>query len=138
MKLKGFGLFVNCLDDMVCFYNEVLDFDIEYDPEDNYASLEKDGVVFTMHLRTSFKGLVDQKLSEGKGISSRFEIILDVEDFQKVDDTFEYVVAKGAMPLMEPKTMPWGKRVSYIYDPEGNIIELSSSVQGDFVEEEIV
>ncbi|NCC82439.1 MAG: glyoxalase, partial [Clostridia bacterium] len=36
------------------------------------------------------------------------------------------VVSKGAIPIMEPTTEPWGQRTCYISDPEGNLIEIGS------------
>lgn len=33
-------------------------------------------------------------------------------------DTFRQVVSKGAEPIMQPTTEPWGQRTCYIADPE--------------------
>ncbi|HHX09056.1 MAG TPA: glyoxalase, partial [Chloroflexi bacterium] len=36
------------------------------------------------------------------------------------------VVSKGATPILEPTTEPWGQRTCYVADPEGNLIEIGS------------
>ena len=33
---------------------------------------------------------------------------------------------KGAVPVLEPETEPWGQRTCYIADPEGNLVEIGS------------
>ena len=43
-----------------------------------------------------------------------------------MDETFGEVVARGAKPVMQPETMPWGQRTCYVADPEGNLIEIAS------------
>ncbi|MBQ6716323.1 MAG: VOC family protein, partial [Clostridia bacterium] len=48
------------------------------------------------------------------------------ENFAAVDQVYDDVVAKGAQPVMEPTTEPWGQRTCYIADPEGNLIEIGS------------
>ena len=53
------------------------------------------------------------------------EITFFVKD---VPAAFEKAVAEGAMPLAQPKTMPWGAIVAYLRDPEGTIIGLSTQL----------
>jgi len=36
------------------------------------------------------------------------------------------MVSKGATPIIEPKTYPWGLRSCYVADPEGNLIEIAT------------
>lgn len=36
------------------------------------------------------------------------------------------VKSKGAIPVLEPTTEPWGQRTCFIADPEGNLIEIGS------------
>lgn len=39
---------------------------------------------------------------------------------------YENAISKGATPVLEPITEPWGQRTCYIADPEGNLIEIGS------------
>jgi uncharacterized glyoxalase superfamily protein PhnB len=42
------------------------------------------------------------------------------------DTAYAEAMAKGARPILEPTTEPWGQRTCYIADPEGNLIEIGS------------
>lgn len=61
-----------------------------------------------------------------KGFNGHSEMALYVDTFKEVDAAFKTAVAKGATPILEPTTEPWGQRTCYIADPEGNIIEIGS------------
>lgn len=136
VKLEGFGLFVDNLDDMVCFYKHTLGFEIDYEPDAGHVYLKKDGVLFLMYPRSAISEMLLQSFRYPKGLNGTFEIALAVDNFQAVDDTFAELIAKGATPIMAPKTMPWGQRTCFIADPEGNLIEIGSFVQEDFIERE--
>ncbi|MDY0125696.1 MAG: VOC family protein, partial [Anaerolineaceae bacterium] len=60
------------------------------------------------------------------GINGHYEIALSVDNFELVDLHFKEIVSKGATPILEPTTEPWGQRTCYISDPEGNLIEIGS------------
>ena len=60
------------------------------------------------------------------GVNGHYEIALSVENFAAVDKAFAEVTAKGATPILEPTTEPWGQRTCYIADPEGNLVEIGS------------
>ena len=49
-----------------------------------------------------------------------------VDTFEEVDAEYAKAVEKGAQPVLEPTTEPWGQRTRYIADPEGNLIEIGS------------
>ena len=49
-----------------------------------------------------------------------------VDTFEEVDAEYAKAVEKGAQPVLEPTTEPWGQRTCYIADPEGNLIEIGS------------
>ncbi|MCD7796009.1 MAG: hypothetical protein LUH46_14300 [Alistipes sp.] len=51
---------------------------------------------------------------------------MSVENHAAVDAAFRRGVAKGAVPVMEPAAEPWGRRIRYEADPEGNPIEIGS------------
>jgi lactoylglutathione lyase len=46
-----------------------------------------------------------------------------VED---VDATFAHRRDAGAATLREPADMPWGERVAFVRDPEGNVVALAT------------
>jgi lactoylglutathione lyase len=53
------------------------------------------------------------------GPGPRHELFVYVED---VDATF---AALGAAALREPADMPWGERIAFVADPEGNVVTLA-------------
>lgn len=126
MKLDGFGLFVNDMAAMVRFYRDVLGFEIKEGENAVNVYLIKDGTLFMLYERKNFEKMTSRKYEYLKGLNGHFEIALYVDTFNEVDARFEEVVAKGATPVLEPTTEPWGQRTCYIADPEGNLIEIGS------------
>lgn len=129
MKLDGFGLFVNDMPTMVRFYRDVLGFAIQEDENASNVYLEKDGTLFLLYRRTDFEKMTNHKFRYAKPVNGHFEIALSVENFAAVDRAFQEVTNKGATPILEPTTEPWGQRTCYIADPEGNLIEIGSFQQ---------
>lgn len=126
MRLDGFGIFVNDMPAMVRFYRDVLGFGIREDENATNVYLEKDGTLFLLYRRTDFEKLTGRAFSYAPGIQGHYEIALSVDDYAAVDAAFRDAVAKGATPVMEPVTEPWGQRTSYVADPEGNLVEIGS------------
>lgn len=126
MKLNGFGIFVNDMATMVRFYRDVLGFEIKEDEDSSNIFLEKDGTLFLLYRRTDFEKMINQPLNYVNGINGHYEIALSVENYAEVDTAFQTLISKGATPVLEPTTEPWGQRTCYIADPEGNLIEIGS------------
>ena len=126
MKLDGIGLFVKDMPTMVRFYRDVLGFDITEGEDAVNVMLVKDGTLFMLYERKNFEAMTSRKYEYIKGLNGHFEIALDVDAFGEVDKRFAEVVTKGATPVLEPTTEPWGQRTCYVADPEGNLIEMDS------------
>lgn len=126
MKLDGFGIFVNDMAVMVRFYRDVLGFAIREDENTTNVYLEKEGTLFLLYRRKDFEQMTGRSFGYAQGINGHYEIALSVDDYAQVDQTYREVVAKGAVPVMEPTTEPWGQRTCYVADPEGNLIEIGS------------
>ena len=60
--------------------------------------------------------------SVGEGV--RFELFVYVSG---VDELVEELRADGVPVLREPADMPWGERVAYVTDPDGNPVALAQS-----------
>ena len=117
MRLDGFGIFVERMPTMVRFYRDVLGFEIRE---------EKDGTLFLLYRRADFEKMTGRRFGYAGPVNGHYEIALCVENHAAVDAAFREVVAKGARPVMEPTTEPWGQRTCYVADPEGNLIEIGS------------
>ena len=126
MRLDGFGLLVKDIAKMVCFYRDVLGFEIKEGEDAVNVYLIKDGTLFMLYERNKFESMTSRKYEYIKGLNGHFEIALYVDTFEEVDKRFAEVVSKGATPVLEPTTEPWGQRTCYIADPEGNLIEIGS------------
>ncbi|ADK83239.1 VOC family protein [Sediminispirochaeta smaragdinae] len=126
MKLEGFGIFVNDMALMVRFYRDVLGFDIKEDENTTNVFLEKDGTLFLLYRRTDFEKMVNHNFKYVQKLNGHSEIALSVENFEAVDRTYNEVLSKGAVSVLEPTTEPWGQRTCYIADPEGNLVEIGS------------
>ena len=126
MKLDGFGLFVRDMGVMIRFYRDVLGFEIRESEDTSNVYLEKDGTLFLLYGRGDFEKMTGRRFAFAQGIQGHTEIALSVENFAAVDHVYADVIAKGAQPVMEPTTEPWGQRTCYVADPEGNLIEIGS------------
>ena len=58
------------------------------------------------------------------GPGPRHELFVYVED---VDATVAALRDGGASVLRAPADMPWGERVGFVADPEGNVVSLAAS-----------
>ena len=126
MRLDGFVLFVEDMGRMIRFYRDVLGFEIKEDEDTSNVFLIKDGTLFLLYRRSDFEKMTSRKYEYIKGLNGHSEIALYVDTFEEVDAEFAKAVEKGAEPVLEPTTEPWGQRTCYIADPEGNLIEIGS------------
>lgn len=126
MRLDGFGLLVNDMAAMIRFYRDVLGFEIKEDENTSNVYLIKDGTLFLLYGRKDFEAMTSKKYEYVKGLNGHSEIALYVDTFEEVDKEYKNAVEKGAVPVLEPTTEPWGQRTCYIADPEGNLIEIGS------------
>ena len=126
MRLDGFGLLVNDMGKMIRFYRDVLGFEIREKEDSSNVYLVKDGTLFLLYGRKDFEKMTSRKYEYTKGINGHFELALYVDTFDEVDAEYKKAVEKGATPILEPVTEPWGQRTCYIADPEGNLIEIGS------------
>ena len=126
MRLDGFGLFVEDMAKMICFYRDVLGFEIKEDDDTSNVYLIKDDTLFLLYGRKDFEKMTSRKYEYIKGLNGHTEIALYVDSFEEVDAEYEKAISKGAVSVLEPVTEPWGQRTCYIADPEGNLIEIGS------------
>ncbi len=126
MRLDGFGILVKDMGAMVRFYRDVLGFEIEEGEDAANVYLVKDGTLFLLYERKDFEDMTDRRYEYVRGLNGHFEVALYVDTFEEVDSAFADAVSKGAEPVLEPTTEPWGQRTCYIADPEGNLIEIGS------------
>lgn len=126
MRLDGFGLFVEDMPKMICFYRDVLGFEIKEGEDTSNVYLVKDGTLFLLYGRSDFEKMTSRKYEYVKGLNGHTEIALYVDTFEEVDEEYAKAISKGATSVLAPETEEWGQRTCYIADPEGNLIEIGS------------
>lgn len=64
----------------------------------------------------------EEQLGVTVGNEPRFEMFVYVED---LEHTLDGLRAIGTPVIKEPELMPWGERLAYVADPEGNPVSLA-------------
>jgi predicted enzyme related to lactoylglutathione lyase len=82
-----------------------------------------EGPEFFVHLRVGATelGIVHQNDTE---IGAPVRVILSAE-VDDVDALLPVVEAAGGRAPAGPNDMPWGQRVAHVYDPDGNMLNLT-------------
>jgi lactoylglutathione lyase len=84
-----------------------------------YVGMARDGAEIAVTSEESPRMLAGVEPGPGP----RHELFIYVED---VDATVAEVRKAGATVLREPARMPWGERVAFVEDPEGNVVTLAN------------
>lgn len=126
MKVFGISLFVNNIEEMVKFYEEVLRMDSNWIGGSFAEFLMEYNFHFMLYERKAFEELISQVPDYPTKINGTMGFALDVSKYTDVDNEFERVIKFGARSLLEPTNAPWGQRTCYVADPEGNLIEIAS------------
>jgi lactoylglutathione lyase len=85
-----------------------------------FVGLRRDGAELAVTVEDSPRMLAGVEPGPGP----RGELFVYVED---VDATVAALRAAGARVVREPADMPWGERVGFVADPEGNLVSLASA-----------
>lgn len=125
LKFNTIGLFVTEMEKMVSFYRNVMEMKTNWNGEAN-AELFLDNMRLIMFSRSDFEKMTSKTYSYTSNINGTMELAFDVPDFNSVDKEYKRIINAGAAPIFPPTTEPWGQRTSYVADPDGNLIEISS------------
>ncbi len=125
LKFDAVGLFVNDMTAMVTFYGDVLGMKTDWNGAPN-AELESGTIRLIMFSRADFEAMTSRSYAYPSGTNGTLELAFALPAFEDVDREYARVIEAGAMPIFPPTDEPWGQRTSYVADPDGNLIEISS------------
>lgn len=125
MEFDAVGLMVRDMERMTAFYRDVMGMQVEWNGG-KYAEVKGFGARILLYARAAFEEMTDRAFQYPKGLNGTMEISFSLPTFADVDVVFRRLTEAGAKPVLEPLFEPWGQRTSYIADPDGNLIELSS------------
>ncbi len=117
-------LYARDVDSVAAFY-ELLGFEAGFrlpapDGTTGYVALKRDAAELAITTEEAPRLLAGVEPGPGP----RHELFVYVED---VDAVVNALRAGGARVLREPVDMPWGERVGFVCDPEGNVVSLAQS-----------
>lgn len=109
-------LLVVDLDRSIDFYTKVLGFSVEFQYEDFYAGIIKDGC--SIHLKEGYLSFDRRK--EG---NENLDIVFSVEG---IEDFYRVISGRSVEIVQALRKMPYGKEF-YLADPDGNVIAFSGT-----------
>ena len=121
MRIDSINIFVKDIEKMVGFYRDVMLMNTQWNGEST-AEFNVNGIRLNMQKRRELEEITGAQFGYPKGLNGSFNLTIDRDTFDEVDEEYERVVELGAMPIMEPKTMEWGQRTSCVADPEGKLV----------------
>ena len=109
------------------FYEQHLGFARQYQfppdsDEPGYVGMRRDESELGLVHESSPRELIGQGMGDGP----RFELFVYVDE---VDETVATMRDASVTILREPEDMPWGERVAFVADPDGNPVTLAAPVQ---------
>jgi len=113
--LKGMSpqLIVTDIKRSIKFYTQKLGFSLEFNYEDFYAGVSKDG--YAIHLKSGKPSVEERK---NRRVNEHLDLVFSVDNIEYLYNEMLVTATEIIQPL---RTMPYGKEF-YITDPDGYII----------------
>jgi lactoylglutathione lyase len=116
---------VTDLERSLAFYTDVLGLGLDH-RSGPFAQLATGTTRLALFERAAMSRTLGYKITPPDPDRPGFELGFKVTD---VDAAFASLVARGAKPVTEPVTRPWGQRTAYIADPDQHLIELAQDLR---------
>ncbi len=120
MKLSFFILKVTDIEMMTAWYRDVIGLKLISESAGYKEFLTEDGFSFNLDRRNP------DEISPPKSINQTMNIGFDFPTFKDLDNAYARLVKAGATSVTPPATAPWGHRIAWLADPEGNILCLNA------------
>ena len=123
MKLCFFILKVTDIEMMTAWYRDVVGLKLISESAGYKEFLTEDRLFFNLSKRNA------DEISSTGPINQNLNIGFELPTFQDLDDSYERLIKAGATCVTPPTTAPWGHRIAYLADPEGNILCLNAMTE---------
>ncbi len=120
------------LDEMKAFYRDVLGFECIEELE-GYVEFRSKGVRFAITTDKVMYSATKHPTYRDKKKGQRLELAFPLADTEAVGIAYDEIIEKGAVPVSPPEMMPWGRMTAFFADPDGNIHELYSLMDGEVI-----
>lgn len=114
---------VDNLDCAISYYRDQLGFELDFQYEDFYASVKRDG--FAIHLKCGPRSAADR---EHRKKNEHLDAYIAVSGIR---DLFRDLESRGTHVLKPLEERPWGCMDFYVEDPDENIICFSERITAD-------
>lgn len=129
MKLVSVRKLVRDFDGCLRFYRDIIGLELKYSAEGGYyAAFNNEGSDVLLELFTSkdAAAVLGDRPAE---TPSQYRTLVSFS-VPSVDATLEELRGKGADVVGDATDQPaWGVRIAYVRDPDGNLIELFTSLE---------
>jgi len=123
--INAYALVVRDLEKCISFYRDKLGFELK-DKEGDFAYLvfgsQGGPGLALISVESAAKLISEARVRPKEDAIHRNYFAVFIED---VDKEYEGLKAKGVHFVKPPTTHPWGQRIAYFEDPEGNLWEIS-------------
>ncbi|PGZ95476.1 glyoxalase [Bacillus pseudomycoides] len=124
LQMKYIILYAQQYEECIRFYRDILQLPIKGE-HGTYVEFDTGSTILAINSRDDVQELTGLPIPKKVSESSTFEIGFVVDD---VAETIHNLKNHGVRVLVEPVTKPWGQTISYVADPDGNYIEICSSL----------
>jgi lactoylglutathione lyase len=129
--LNAYVLPVRDLDACISFYRDKLGLELK-NKDDDFAYLVFHNMsgpgLGLSSMENTAKLISETQVRPKENAIHRTYLAVFVED---VDKEYEELEAKGVHFVKPPTTFPWGQRIAYFEDPEGNLWEISQFLKAE-------
>ncbi|WP_442602994.1 VOC family protein [Paenibacillus sp. KN14-4R] len=122
LTLRYVILYTNHPQESLTFYRDLLGLPIRGE-HDSYIEFDTGSTILAINTRESVREITGLDIPDHH--SRTYELGFTVTD---VAATIEQLRQAGVTVVKEPLEKPWGQIVSYVSDPDGNLIEICSSL----------
>ena len=126
---NAYVLPVRNLENSIAFYRDKLGLNLK-NKEDDFAYLVFDKMggpgVGLLKIESAAKNITEAQVRPNEETIHRTYFAVFVQD---VDEEYKELESKGVHFVKPPTTYPWGQRIAYFEDPEGNLWEISHFIK---------